>query len=579
MGLPLEKGESEEQMEVGLPEVLKEEEEGLGEELRMEEEIKDEEGEREIKDYLPTGQAGKLKITNKEQESEEEPEVKQYVKPRREAKIVNLNGIELLSGGDIKNYMEEAESAKIDENLDNENYMTDTDSIIGGRKIKTTNTSSFTGRDFTRAVSGESAIQSFFKKIFKPKRITDPNERFEGISQQNKKRRNTIIGVVVGILLLSLIGGYVLAFQTSTVDVYLTLKSQDVSTSANIVVNLAATEITYDPITIPGKLITIDSAQITKSATGTADGTSQRGNKAKGVIDIYNVTVTEQVSLAAGTIFTCRDSGKQYKLTQDVILDAAEPGVSSTKSDVPVEAADIGPDYNLTDTSSTANTVFLTAGYTEEQLYGKRQKAIDGGTMESFNSVSQDNYNKLKDLLVPQVKQMASDKIKASVSSGYKIIEGSITYDESKAPDSLPKVGEEAVDKTFNLTVQIGVSAIEVKSEDLVNAMTYILQNTQISDPTSKFVVSDVNDPLITKVDKVDNNYVLTITSQGSVKAQVTIDQMKNDIKGLTIAQAKDYLHFIDYIDSYTITFTPSFVPESLQRVPNDLSRINIKTK
>lgn len=510
------------------------------------------------------------------EKQELESSLKKYAKPRREVKEVELDGIKLVSGGDIKSYIDSKESAKM---ADSNNSFTQMTDINIDRKIKKVGSSSFTGKDFTKKVTDKGGLGALFSRFSLKRRNPDFRDENDFIKKKNRKK--ILITTFVLFILLFAVGGYVLAFQVSTVDITLTLRAQDVSTSATVLLSTSAEELSLEsPITIPAKEYSIPADNLSISKTGTADGNSKRGAKAKGVVTIYNLT-TESVTLGAGTKFKNVTNGLIYVSTTEVVLDPATVSSNiktpSTKDNVALEAENFGPQFNI---EVSDKTRFSIESYsTEEEMSATAFQSFQGGTEEAFTSVSQENYDKLKETIVPDLKKQGLDRLKSLTESGYQLIEGTVTYDETKSPESLPKVGEEAKDKTFNLTVQIGIKGLAVKTSDLTEAVSAVLKNNAQNTNGGNLQIDDIMNPQIDKVEKNGDDYVVTVSSKGSVKTQITPEQMKKDISGLTIQQANDYFRLIDYIQDYRVNFNPGFVPDSIKRVPSDTSRINIKTK
>ncbi len=510
------------------------------------------------------------------EKQELESSLKKYAKPRREVKEVELDGIKLVSGGDIKSYIDSKESAKM---ADSNNSFTQMTDINIDRKIKKVGSSSFTGKDFTKKVTDKGGLGALFSRFSLKRRNPDFRDENDFIKKKNRKK--ILITTFVLFILLFAVGGYVLAFQVSTVDITLTLRAQDVSTSATVLLSTSAEELSLEsPITIPAKEYSIPADNLSISKTGTADGNSKRGAKAKGVVTIYNLTA-ESVTLGAGTKFKNVTNGLIYVSTTEVVLDPATVSSNiktpSTKDNVALEAENFGPQFNI---EVSDKTRFSIESYsTEEEMSATAFQSFQGGTEEAFTSVSQENYDKLKETIVPDLKKQGLDRLKSLTESGYQLIEGTVTYDETKTPESLPKVGEEAKDKTFNLTVQIGIKGLAVKTSDLTEAVSAVLKNNAQNTNGGNLQIDDIMNPQIDKVEKNGDDYVVTVSSKGSVKTQITPEQMKKDISGLTIQQANDYFRLIDYIQDYRVNFNPGFVPDSIKRVPSDTSRINIKTK
>ncbi len=520
--------------------------------------------------------------------ADDERLLKRYQKPRREAKIINLGGIEVFSGGNIKNLQEQPGDAKIDSNADTEinsvdnmeDFNTPTRRISSFKKA-----SNFTGKDFTRIVNKENSITNFFKNLFTIRKVKDPSERLDPLNQTNKLKKRLPIIILCLVLFLFLSGGYVLAFVVSSVDITLKLKKEDVAASAFIQVDpdLKEAQInpaTPDAIVIPGLEIKLDKLSISK--TGEASGQGKRGVKAKGVVTIYNKTLSP-VTIKAGTLITSVTTNLKYTIVKDVSIKAAvkKPDNSIDTSDakaddVPVEAADVGPEYNITESSS--NTTFLADGFTSTNLTVTRYLPIDGGSVENFVSVSKDNIDTVKKAILPDLESQAKTKLKSEVPQGYRLIDESIVFTET-ASTTIPAQDQESKDKTFSLTIEGTIQGIAIKNKDLEDAVTSIIENNKSTDNSIKQIEGIANID-ITKVEKGDGKkLVLTISSKGSVSSKITDEQIKKDIAGKTIDEARDYLNLIEQIESFKITFNPTVIPSGLQRVPTEQSRINIKTK
>lgn len=524
-----------------------------------------------------------VKAPSKEdlEKQELETSLKRYAKPRREVKELDLGGIKLVSGGDIKNYIDSKESAKM---TDSNSFTQMSDETNFDRKIKKVGSSSFTGKDFTKKVADKGGIKSLLGKLSFKRRNADFRDENDFIKKKN--RRKVLIASFLVFLLLFSIGGYVFAFQLSTVDVTLTLRAQDVSTSATVLISKTADELSLEsPITIPAKEYTLEATNLSISKTGTADGKGERGAKAKGLVTFYNLT-TEDVVLPVGIKLTNTTNNLVYVTLSEVSMPAKtssggviDPG---SEEDISIEADGFGTNYNLDlpTADNKTTTVFSIEGYDRAtEISATSFGDLTGGTKEEFVSVSQENFDKLKETIVPDLKKQGLERLKALTESGYQLIEGTVTYDESTEPQSLPKVGEEAKDRTFNLTVQIGIKGLAVKTSDLTEAVSTVLKSNAQGTNGNTLQVDDIMNPVIDKVEANGDDFVVTVSSKGSVKTEITPEQMKKDIAGFTIQQANDYFRLIDYIQDYKVSFNPDLLPDGLKRVPTDTSRITIKTR
>jgi len=503
--------------------------------------------------------------------------LKRYQKPRREPKMVNIDGIEILSGGDLKKFDKESARAKIlgennmsNDEIDNTTSLDASEAIqedLIRRPIKSfSNKSSFTGMDFKRSSGSTGFLAGLFNRSSKRQSVN----RFSNPQDRNKKI--AIISFLV--LIFALVGIWFVSFQLSSVDITLTLKKEDVSTEGTITIDPTLSTVDTAQFKIPGQLLQIN--EVSLSRTGEANGQGVRGNKSKGVIDILN-TLDKDVTLPVGTKITSNETSLVYLLTKEVTIKKATAAAEgSTVSgatrleDVQIEAEKPGANYNIVD--SDTNKDFKIEGYTLSQVKGSRYANITGGTSEAFTSVSADNIKTVKDVILPDLQKEAESKLTALVPSGYTLLKETIKFEETESK-AAPAEGEESLDKTFSLTVKGKVSGMAIKQADLETVAKEILKNDQNGDTEIK----NVADLQIDKVEEVESSYVLSISSKGSITKSLDEVEIKEAVAGLSMQEVRDYFSLFDEIEKYRVVFAPQIVPSFLQRVPTDFDRINLK--
>ena len=515
----------------------------------------------------------------KEIEANEKTErmLKSYQKPRREPRMVNIDGIEMLSGGDLKKFNEvgEARDKIVDENImevtNDTNTIEDDRNNITRKPIRTfSEKSSFTGMDFKKSASNGGLLARLFNRQPSVRRPLD-EEFMSRKAEDNRKRLMIILGVfVVFFLLLT----YFVAFRLSSVDITLTLKKEDVSTQGDITVDPTISTINTSTFTIPGQLLQENS--ITLSRTGEANGSGVSGNNAKGVIDILN-TLDKDITLAKGTKITSTETNLVYLLSKDVTVNRATPAAEgSTVSgatrleDVEIEAEAPGTTFNIVDSDS--NKDFKIESYTLSQVKGSRYANISGGTSTEFVAVSQENLDKVKEAILPDLKKQAETKLNALVPSGFTLLKETVKFEETDVQPS-PAVGAESKDKTFSLSLTGKISGLAIKKGDLESIAKIIL----INDRNSDIKINSINDLQIDKVQDIGGKSVLTISSKGSFSKELDDVEIKDKATGLSLEELREYLGLFDEIDKSKIVFSPAILPDFLKRVPTDFDRINLK--
>lgn len=492
-------------------------------------------------------------------------------KPRREPRIINIDGVELLSGGDINRFDPNKQSYDTIEDLKpmEEEYIKpkkEESSSVYSREIKTfSDRGRFTGMDLKRKGAKKTFLSSIFKRDNTPKRVSE----IDDLENRSRKRKMMLLGFI-GIVVVLGIVTYLLAFVFSSVDISITLKKENVTTTGKIEVDTNLEEVNSVSLSIPGNLL--EEKEVTLSRTGEANGEGRRGNKATGVIDILNTT-EEDVTLVKGTKIKSIQTSKVYVLLNDLVIekasDSLEGAVVTKELDVPLQAIDFGADYDITGLGS--NTEFSIDGYNTDEVRATRYRDITGGTLETFVSVSQENVDSVKKTLEEDLKNEAKTKLEGLLGSGYILLDETIEYSEIKATPS-PKVGEESSDKTFSLTLSVDIKALSVKEDDLNEIAGEILKNNQDTDK----VIDSIEDLTIDKVEEVDDKYILTISSKGALSKNLNSTEIAEDLGGFTLEQAREYFSVFEDISRYRVVYSPGFIPSFLQRIPTDSTRVHI---
>lgn len=508
---------------------------------------------------------------------ENEDILKKYQKPRREPKMIDIDGITILSGGDMKKFNETPEiHDKIDHaNMEEESIQstTEQDSTEITRKPNKTFSEkvSFTGMDFKKPSQGSGFLASLFNR---PKGRRPIDE--ELLNRQNEKNRKKILIIAGIILTLIAILIYIVSFRLSSVDITINLKKEDISTQGQVSVDTTISTIDKKAFVIPGQLL--QENDITLSRTGEATGKGIGGNKSQGVIDILN-TLDKDVTLAKGTKVTSTETNLVYVLLNDVTINKATPAAEgSTVSgatrleDVPIQAENPGDQYNIIDADN--NKDFKIEGYTLSQVKGSRYANITGGTTKEFTSVSQENIDTVKDTILPDLQKQAETKLNTLVPSGFTLLKETIKFEQTELSSS-PALGEESSDKTFSLTLTGKISGLAIKQNDLEEIAKIILTNDKNEDIT----IDSLDDLQIDKVEEADGKYILSISSKGSLTQTLNKEDLKDKISGLSIEEVGSYFSLFDQIDNYRIVFAPQIVPGFLRRIPTDIDRINIEFK
>ncbi len=503
-------------------------------------------------------------------EQDEQEALEKYKKPRQEPKVVEIEGLKILAGGDVNHFNKKHNDVKIEDEL-NIDKMANANESFSGREIKRSNgTNTFTGKDFTKVIRPKRQFGgfNFFKRR---KNLTE-----KGLEEPNparSRRRKIIAGGVVASLLLIIFGVYFFVFNLSSVDVEITFKKQELNFKQKVIAAEDG-ETDLDTSMIPAKFY--QEGNLSISRTGKADGKGKRGTTAKGFVTIYNTTESA-VNIKSGTKITSVATSLKYSITKDITLPATNLDSSHETSDigkvddVPVESVDFGAEYNIEDSDS--NTIFELEGFSGvDNVYAKRFSSFEGGKSEEFIAVSKENIENLKKQILPDLEKQGKSKIEAFVTNDYVLITDSIKFEETKV-SSNPSEGEEAKDGSFSLTVEGKISAFAVKEMDLQSIVEKYLAD---DDENLSLELETVGNYIFQDVVRDEKRVSFTLSLEGKTKQTLADDIIFENIKGKKLQDAKTTLRALEQVESAKISFTPGFIPESWKFVPKDESRINI---
>lgn len=311
--------------------------------------------------------------------------------------------------------------------------------------------------------------------------------------------------------------------------------------------------------------------QIKKSVATEFDatGTKDIGNKAKGTITVRNCDYADdELKLPVGTRFT-GSNGKIYFSTEAVTVEGRTPptstctlgGPQAGKSEVDVEAASLGPEYNVGSQTYTINVAGKIDGSGGE---------ITGGTKESVRVVSQEDVDKARASL-PQADQ---DAAKAELKKLF--TEDQVAIDESfeVAPAnvlSVPNVGEPASrakltqETTFTLmgmlrseTDTLLKTTVDDALRDKADQQAYGYGEDKVT-----FSLYQRSSPTITTA---------RLVTTGFIGPKIDVDQLAKQLEGQRYGEIQAIVNNIPGIQNVSIDLSPFWV----SRAPS-ADKIDIK--
>ena len=378
-----------------------------------------------------------------------------------------------------------------------------------------------------------------------------------------------IVGIIFLFLLIFLGIGFWIYYRFFT-KVYIHFKLPKSSVEKEY--NLTA-ELGVEGIDLAHKKFALKEYTVEKDGTITEKATKkqQDGTYATGIISVTN-NDTEPIEINVGQVFVSSDN-KKFKATNSVTINPNE-----TK-DINVQAVDYGDGYNL-----AANQSFTLEGISKNYS-ATNNSAFSGGSQREYTVVSEDDVK----TALQKLKQELLDQAKVGIEDVYK--DDNFILVPNSIKDITPK------DEKYSLTPKLGEEATEFTLGYKVKIRALYYHLPSLESLTKELVIQDykrtkkLNEDVKIKVEEfsytiksikiIDSKYVnFVVHVKASIVPYLAYDELKNNIRGLTLEQAKNVIekNYSNFVLSYDIMYIPNWMPVFLQKVPKETGRIIIVT-
>jgi len=468
-------------------------------------------------------------------------------KPRLKGKVVDINGIKLFAGGDIIENEELLQMERDKKGLvENITLNNETELNINQNNM---NDQNLVGIDMTDQLPNN--------EVYKPVNKRTPQKVLKGAGNVFAKiksffsMKKVIIGVVVVVVLYVLVS---FLFLTS-VNISVKFKQDDLTIKKSITAKTDATS-PFDVATL-----TIKSDPMTKSNTASTEiettGKGQTGEYAQGQLLVVNPGTTA-INIKLGQVFSYNYLATPLKYTAIAAV-TIDPASSKTIS---VKAGSFGEIYNVEDTLKNFIPEGLSNTVTAQNI-----TKMSGGTTKEVKAVSKEDIDAIKQTLLDKLKTDLTTNLKTLLSDQEIILTGSEKFKEETFTTS-SKLGDVA-DK-FSAELKLTITAIKI-NKTLVKSL---LQDVQKNEAGYSKVV--VKDPVIENI--VISGTTASFDAKANANAfnDLDLNSLKNDIKGKSVTEAKDYIKSKPGVSEVIIRYSPSFIPLNYQSIPNDDKKINI---
>lgn len=379
-----------------------------------------------------------------------------------------------------------------------------------------------------------------------------------------------LLGALLAIAAVAAIvtGLYWFFFSSMTVDLHL----KRVSVASTLAYQVTEPGVSPNSVTEGGIVIQGQPVQFTLSRTLTVPATGQAiipDEAATGEIILRNPT-DAAIDIEKGTEFE-GFNGVTYSFEDAVEVPAAsngQPGETMAK----VGAPDGGEAGN-------EGVGMLTGRLPNGVYYSNRMNEISGGTQKTVKTVSQADLDQLKAEIDQELLALAST---TELDHGLLLVPSTVTPINgagTATPDDgayvfSRKAGDEAEDVSVTANVTFAATAYDPSAltEAAIPQLEGEVPEGQTFDPDSV----RVNTPAET--DSANGVISLLATVAGDAIPTLddaTKDQLADQLAGKSQSEVDQILAGVGYADSWTVTFSPSWLPE---RVPSSSGEISIET-
>lgn len=421
----------------------------------------------------------------------------------------------------------------------------------------------------TRFLHNKGMLSQHAKSLFQDDDLEEEDEDEEsGDIIEVKKRgrgKKLLLNGLVFILILALLllgGAYIYLSQAKAVEISIKFAQSAVTAKQRIKLDTKIEAIDEDKDLIPAEKVVIKSDS---SSDGQASGTKETGSPAQGVIDLRNKKEDAKINLSAGTIVTDLASGKNYKLVNNVTVPADE-----FLPDVPIEAVEIGKSYNQ---EVDDQLTFKVQGFNTDVLVGFGFRDISGGKKRNLTIVAQSDIDGIKTSLKQSLQTKLKNDLMANIGDDETLIENSIKYEEVNF-STTANAGDEV--DTFTVNLEMQVSALKIKDTNLKElAAKVILKDTE-AESEEQVIVKDYE---IRDIKGEGDNINFRLIAEGNVLENLNFETIKSDIVNKDQGELDSYFSELNEVEEFRVKFKPAFLPEFMQSVPKDLTKIDLEAE
>lgn len=416
-------------------------------------------------------------------------------------------------------------------------------------------------KPFVEKVVAPSIVSSVFNIKEDPDIKLEINDNIfpegESLEEEVKKSRPKIVKVIMFTATFSVVLLLALAFVVlpkATVVVY--PKTEVVTRDMTISMSKNVQAIDPSKLVMPAIPVK-ETVSLNKKFE--SQGKFQVGNKAEGVVRIYNFTGLP-INLKAETT-TLTLNGKSYKLINDISglkpttysnSKTKEINPASLADPVEVIAAEGGTDYNapLGSRMEITNQVF---GSRPQLLYANTESELAGGTTRYLSVISKDDIEKAKKTLEEEALAQVRDRLSTA---GSVLADRAFSFNVTEYVVNNP---EGTQTPSFEASLKGDLVGLSFKKQDLDDL---ILQRISQTISGNKVLSKGPNTQItytVSALDSVNQLASLQVHYQGEAAYVMDLGNLAPQLVGKNQNEVNEILRSKAEIDKVEITLAPSW--------------------
>ena len=298
----------------------------------------------------------------------------------------------------------------------------------------------------------------------------------------------------------------------------------------------------------------------------TATGKKDVGSKATGSMKLTRTSPSATpLTVPAGTQFTA--SGLTFVSTQSATLTSqlTSSGFDPGSATVPVQATDIGDNYNLSARGYTSSASGVSATGTD----------MAGGSRKTITVVSSEDIKAATEKFAEQKTDDIKKSLAKQFDGTYVVVDQSFKIDQA-APVSAPALDQESTDGKAKLTSSITYSLSAVPKAEIKQYLDEYFA-AQLKGKDDQRVYDNGTDAA--KFDNItpgeNSQFSANLIVNAKLGPKINDDEVKKASAGKRYGEIQASLESIQGVDSVDVKFSPFWVTAA----PNDTKRISVEFK